>query len=224
MEKMDKIVLGGFGVLIITGTVATNVITDPQIASVVTGMGYVALILIIFLTDQLMRVEASSWPHIKAGIYQMDTGAFFWRSLFIGKPKMIGDGDLDPNGEYPFGWRVPLASPTRFPEPFGKVDHFYALTKKPFNENFNFVPTEEPIASWKGFGVKHGMTDGAFVILDPQPKTDLGKYYPVLLFKWTGVDALKYSENFNAYPELIQEVEAIVREKQKDDKNEVVTA
>jgi len=214
---MDKLVLGGFGILIVIGSVATSVIKDPNLAGVVAGFGYVVFILIIFLTDQLMRVEASPYPHIKGLMYKMDSGMLILRSLFIKDAIKIGNGDLDPTGDYPFGWKLLLPYPILLPG-FGKVEYVYALTKRePFHENFNFLPTEEAIASWKGFYVRSGQSDGAFTYIDPMPKFDFARPYPVLLFVKTGFDALEYAKHFRVYREITADTFETVRKQFTED-------
>ena len=221
MEKMDIIVLGGFGALLAFGTLLTQFVKDEIVRGLVMGFAYFLLIALIVLTEKFSSFEASKYPHLRARFRNVETGAAYERHLFFFTPQPIGEGDLDPKGEFKFGCMLPLAQPIRLWYPFGKVTTLFVLLRRPIEENFNFVHTSENVANWKGILVEHRGSDACEIYIDPQPLEIETKAYPVGLLDRTGVDALAYGKNFAYYHTLFEQVE---RDKGKQPVAPVVTA
>ncbi len=110
MERMDKIVLGGFGLVMLAGSAATIFIPNIIVRSLVIGGMYFGLIGIVVMTDWMSTLEAGKNPHLKIVIRDPETGIGYPRDFYIGKPFPIGDPErgIDPTGEYAYGVGLPL--------------------------------------------------------------------------------------------------------------------
>lgn len=218
MERMDKIVLGGFGLVMLAGSAATVFIPNILVRSLLIGGMYFGLIGIVVMTDWMSTLEAGKNPHLKIVIRDPETGIGYPRDFYIGKPFPIGDPErgVDPTGEYAYGVGLPLIKgvdfsfflPNEIQVYEREVFFVLALLKRPYNENFNFQHSGEPIALWNGIPVEHRGSDICESYLDPEPYNQDGYNFPVLLIKNTGVDALDYAKNFDIYRKIMRDIPA----------------
>ena len=206
MQKMDLIVLVGFGFLLIGGSLVELYVKDLVLKNLTLGVLYIVLVSAIVLTDLYSSFEASQHPHLKINFRHPDTGMYYPRDIYYEDPIPLSD-HCDPNGEYPFGYFLPLVRPIRLFPPFGKVRKLLILLARPFNENFLREKNKEKVANWSGIPVSHPNTDSCEAFVDRMPWDDDLIPIPVCILKDTGIDALQFLKRFIHYEKLLQRVE-----------------
>lgn len=217
MEKMDKIVLFGFGGLILFGSIAQTFIQNETIKNAIVGIFYIIFVGIIFLTEVYAKVEASSHHHLK--IILRYKGVWYLRDWFFDDYEQIGKGvDLDPMGNFKYAYKIPLVRSSIFPQPFGRSFRVYVLCKRPFSENFNFVNNGERVANWNGIGVEH-VSDISEVDLDSMPHEENTKLYPVVCLDRTGKDAEERAAILDEYHKQFEDIEPMITEELKNEVN-----